>query len=113
MGIGSILCDYTFMTLKRDNRSCGNILTKVIGHILQSCFYDIWYWGFRLEYMTDYDKYGGKEIHRTEFANILKNSCSQNQPKVINHNNQTVLDIIDFIKTGKALVEPLPQWVND
>ena len=108
--IGSILCDYTFMTLKRDHRSCGNILTKVIGDVLQSCGYDLWYWGFRLEYMTDYDKYGGKEIPRSEFDSVFQNSCSQ-QPQIINCHQQPVKDIVEHIKAGKAFVEPLPAWV--
>ena len=109
---GSIVCDYTFMTLKRDHRSCGSILTKVVGHILQSCKYDFWYWGFRLDYMTDYDKYGGKEINRKEFASILINSCKKAPNMIVNCNDEPIVDITEFIKTGKALIAPLPQWIN-
>merc|ERR1712228_757765 len=110
--IGSILSDYTFMTLQRDNRSCGNILTKVIGDILSKCLYDAWYWGFRLNYMSEYDKYGGTEMNRSEFANILKKSCQYGPQKIVNYKGEMVLDIIDFIKEGNALIAPLPAWLD-
>ena len=32
--IGGVYQDYTMCTLMRDKRSCGSILTKVVGYIL-------------------------------------------------------------------------------
>ena len=108
--IGSILCDFTFMTLKRDHRSCGSILTKVIGDVLESTGYDLWYCGFRLEYMTEYDKYGGKEISRREFDSVFESSIKMKQ-RIVNCHQQPVESIVEYIKAGKALVDPLPAWV--
>merc|ERR1712113_542864 len=89
---GSVLNDYTFMTLKRDHRSCGSILTKVIGDILSKCLYDLWNWGFRLDYMAEYDKYGGTQMNRTEFAKIMQNS-SKKKGKIVNCKDQNVIDM--------------------
>ena len=111
--VGSILHDYTFMTLKKDNRSVGSILTKTIADILSNCGYDIWYWGFKLDYMEEYEgKYGGKEIPRSEYWKVLKNSFKKydTDGEIVNCKDQTVKDIQQFIKNGNAVIEPLPEW---
>ena len=128
--VGSVLHDYTFLTLKRDGRSCGSILTRVVGHIIESCGFDLWYWGFKLEYMKEYDKYGGKGVPRRELMQVLKHSHSQlggggggkgatNSRKdngmkgsIVNVHNEPVLDVVEFVKAGKALVQPLPEWLQ-
>jgi len=112
--VGSILHDYTFLTLKHDKRSIGNILTRVVGDILLQCNMDLWYWGFPLEYMKEYSHYIAKLISRTEFANVfLKHGLSNEKNNVIiNYSNKTVQNIIDFVKNGNALVQPFPQWIN-
>ena len=69
--IGGVYQDYTMCTLMRDKRSCGSILTKVVGYILQEIGISIWYWGYKCEYMEEYCKhYGAKEIDRIEFYDI-------------------------------------------
>jgi len=60
LSVGDIFHDYTMATVKRDKRSPGAILTKVVGHLLTECGYKLWYWGFKNPYMAEYDEnYGG------------------------------------------------------
>lgn len=60
LSVGDIFHDYTMATLKRDKRSVGAILSKVVGHLLVECGYTLWYWGFKNPYMAEYDNhYGG------------------------------------------------------
>ena len=107
--IGSILCDYTFMTLKKDKRSIGNLLTKIVCDILYQCGYDMWYWGFKLEYMEEYkNKYNGKEISSKEFWNVLQNSFTKfdNNGKIVNSQGKILTNIFEFVKQGRAVVLP-------
>ncbi|ETO29518.1 hypothetical protein RFI_07599 [Reticulomyxa filosa] len=116
--VGSILHDYTFITNKKDKRSAGNLLTKTIGHLLQECGYDLWYWGFKLDYMAaEYEnaKYNGKELSQGEFWDVLKHSLSHHtndKKEVINCQGVPVKDVTKFIADGSALVQPLPQWLE-
>ncbi|KPI85975.1 hypothetical protein ABL78_4977 [Leptomonas seymouri] len=59
MAIGSVYHDYTMYTLHRCKDSLGTFLTKLIGEALQQCGYSLWYWGFRIAYMADYEKHFG------------------------------------------------------
>ena len=64
--------DYTMCTLKKDKRSCGMILTKLVGYILQQLGYVLWYWGYEVEYMKSYSThYGARHIDRLQFYEIL------------------------------------------
>lgn len=67
--VGDIFHDYTMATMVRDNRSAGAILSKVLGHLLAECGYTLWYWGFKNNYMAEYDEhYAGSLMNsRTEF----------------------------------------------
>ena len=37
--VGNFMCDYTQCTPKRDNRSCGSILSRVVGDLLTKAGY--------------------------------------------------------------------------
>lgn len=66
--VGDIFHDYSMATLKRDSRSPGAILSKVLGHLLCQAGYSLWYWGFKNSYMADYDEvYGGVQLANREF----------------------------------------------
>ena len=62
--------DYTMGTFTKDHRSFGTIASKTVGHILQFCRVQLWYWGCKIGYMAEYDgeKYGGRNFQRAEFA---------------------------------------------
>jgi len=66
-GLGSAYHDCSMATLVRDGRSAGQVLSKTVAHLLQSCGYGIWYWGYKTAYMEDYDAFGGRNIGRDEF----------------------------------------------
>ncbi len=69
---GGFYEDYTMCTLIRDDRSCGNILSKLVGFVLQQIGIAVWYWGYQVSYMTDYiDHYGGCNMPRKEFYKIF------------------------------------------
>jgi hypothetical protein len=40
------------MTLIRDHRSCGAILSRLVGAILQRMGVHLWYWGYKVAYMV-------------------------------------------------------------
>jgi Leu/Phe-tRNA-protein transferase len=76
-GTGSAFHDYSMATLKRDQRGLGKILTKVVGQMLCTCGYDIWYWGYKSDYMEYFDQYGGRHFDRQEFWNRWDKSRQQ------------------------------------
>eukprot|EP00929_Paragymnodinium_shiwhaense_P048049 TRINITY_DN24353_c0_g1_i3.p1 TRINITY_DN24353_c0_g1~~TRINITY_DN24353_c0_g1_i3.p1 ORF type:complete len:395 (-),score=51.72 TRINITY_DN24353_c0_g1_i3:373-1557(-) len=66
--VGNIFHDYSTVTMLKDNRSAGAILTKVVGHLLKELGYTLWYWGFKNDYMAEYDeRYGGMHISNKDF----------------------------------------------
>jgi hypothetical protein len=70
---GGIFEDYTMCTLIRDHRSCGSILNKLVGCILQQVGFSLWYWGYEVEYMKEYiSHYGAKHVDRPEFYDVLE-----------------------------------------
>ena len=69
---GGIFEDYTMCTLIRDHRSCGSILNKLVGCILQQVGFSLWYWGYEVDYMKEYiSHYGARHVTRPEFYDIL------------------------------------------
>lgn len=65
---GNTFHDYTMATFVQDNRSCGSIVTKLSGYILQKAGVKLWYWGMQVEYMKEYlGKYGAVEFSKNEF----------------------------------------------
>ncbi|CAE7487322.1 unnamed protein product [Symbiodinium sp. CCMP2592] len=67
LSVGDIFHDYTTVTVIRDGRSPGSILTKVLGHLLTQAGFTLWYWGFKNPYMAEYDaSYGGVELDNAE-----------------------------------------------
>eukprot|EP00916_Digyalum_oweni_P004871 GHVL01008757.1.p1 GENE.GHVL01008757.1~~GHVL01008757.1.p1 ORF type:complete len:375 (+),score=45.39 GHVL01008757.1:23-1147(+) len=69
--IGRILHDFTACTLVRDRRSLGSLVTRAAGHVLCQAGFICWYWGFKLKYMKEYDKYGGQLMGREDFYEML------------------------------------------
>merc|ERR1712151_914633 len=66
--VGDIFHDYSMATAIRDDRSPGAILTKVLGYLLVSSGFSLWYWGFKNPYMAEYDaSYGGMTVENADF----------------------------------------------
>lgn len=67
--IGSIANDFTCLTVDRDSRSSGTLLTRVVSEILKSVNCSLWNWGITLSYMRGFSEtYGGSiELSREEF----------------------------------------------
>ncbi|KAG5472476.1 hypothetical protein LSCM1_03875 [Leishmania martiniquensis] len=59
ISVGRAYHDYTMYTLRQSKDSVGTFLTKLIGEALQRCGYTLWYWGFRVEYMQQYERHLG------------------------------------------------------
>ncbi|KAK7195419.1 hypothetical protein NESM_000469100 [Novymonas esmeraldas] len=59
MAVGRAYHDYTMYTLKHTKDSFGTFLTKLIGEALQQCGYTLWYWGFCVEYMREFEPHFG------------------------------------------------------
>lgn len=69
--VGSVYHDFTMFTLRHDEHSYGSFLTKLIGAALQDCGYRMWYWGFRVEYMAEYEKRcGAVQMPRRTFYDL-------------------------------------------
>jgi len=80
-GCGRAFHDYTMCTFQRDDRSCGTLLSKIVGRILQTMGYKLWYWGNLVEYMKQYAvHYGLCEIPRPEFYRIWNSLRAQQVP---------------------------------
>ncbi|CAM40403.1 conserved hypothetical protein [Leishmania braziliensis MHOM/BR/75/M2904] len=68
IAVGRAYHDYTMYTLRRSKESLGTFLTKLIGEALQQCGYTLWYWGFCVEYMQQYERhFGAVEMPRDVF----------------------------------------------
>lgn len=73
---GAVFQDYTMYTTCRDKRSCGSILNKVVGHVLQQAGFKLWYWGYELDYMQEYVVgYEAVNVPREAFYRVLDESC--------------------------------------
>lgn len=68
---GGIFEDYTMATFKRDKRSCGAILNRLVGYLLQEAGFTLWYWGYEIGYMSEYcEHYHARNFLRPEFYQI-------------------------------------------
>eukprot|EP00299_Pterocystis_sp_00344_P015403 c7688_g1_i3.p1 GENE.c7688_g1_i3~~c7688_g1_i3.p1 ORF type:complete len:361 (+),score=76.02 c7688_g1_i3:50-1132(+) len=94
--LGSAYHDYSTYTIIRDSRSCGNILSKVVGDTLTKCGYTIWYWGIKANYMKEYDECGGVELNRDKFWNVWSAATQVPSPR----------NIVQFVENGEALIQP-------
>ena len=56
MSIGTNFHDYSMCAFVRDKRNLGHVLTKTVGDLLHKCGFGVWYWGFKVGYMDQYDK---------------------------------------------------------
>ncbi|EAN93835.1 hypothetical protein C3747_249g11 [Trypanosoma cruzi] len=66
--LGCVHHDFTMFTMQRSPEGFGTFATKLLGEALQQCGYNLWYWGFRLKYMEQFEgKYGGKIICKADF----------------------------------------------
>ena len=93
------LLQYTMATLVRDCRSPGTLLTKATGHLLKACGYRIWYWGCKIDYMGEFDGYGGRLFGRAEFWQRWDEARSLAPPE---------RDVEERLRVGEGLVPPLP-----
>ncbi|GET90864.1 hypothetical protein, conserved [Leishmania tarentolae] len=68
MAVGCAYHDYTMYTLRQCKDGLGTFLTKLIGEALQRCGYTLWYWGFCVEYMRQFERhFGAVEMPRDIF----------------------------------------------
>ena len=81
--VGRAYHDYSMATLRKDKRGIGHIASKAVGHILQRCGYEIWYWGSKYGYMADYDSYGGREFERQEFKRRWLGAVHRGSPEPV------------------------------
>jgi Leu/Phe-tRNA-protein transferase len=96
--VGSAYHDFTMYTIRRDADSCGTLLTKVLGAALQACGYGMWYWGFRVAYMQQFEgRYGAKEVPRRDF---IKRWCEL-------RDDLPLVPVHTFLNTGAGLVGSL------
>lgn len=66
--IGSVYHDYTMFTCTRAKEGLGTALTKILGEALQRCGYALWYWGIKVDYMTQFEaRYGATGMSRKAF----------------------------------------------
>lgn len=66
--LGCVYHDYTMFTCTRSKHSYGAVLTRLLGCALQHAGYKLWYWGFKLGYMNEFDAHcGGVDLPRDEF----------------------------------------------
>lgn len=67
--IGTVACDFTCVTVEKDHRSCGTVLSRVVAETLKRCGVTLWYWGSELPYMKQFwrDHYGGVQIDSKKF----------------------------------------------
>ena len=93
--VGSAYHDFTMYTLRRDEDSCGTLVTKVLGAALQAAGYGMWYWGFRVAYMEQYEgKYGAIALPRRTF---LKRWVTLRE-------ELPLVPVHQFINAGKGLL---------
>lgn len=93
--------------------SYGSVLTRIIFDALYHCGYDMWYWGFKIDYMEEYEKkYGGKDVSRCSFYKrwmahrdrgyeTAENSASVDE----GHNNSPSFVLVsEYLKLNKGLI---------
>ena len=95
LAIGTFFHDFSMCCLIRDKRACGAVLTKAIGALLTDCGVDLWYWGRKMQYMSEYEAHGAKEIARADYYYRLRKDI----------NKELFMDPAAAILAGKALVQ--------
>ena len=73
------------------------MLSKTVGHLLSTCGFDFWYWGFKTDYMQHYDKFGGRNIGRGEFFDRWERVVRESPAG----------GLAETIASGGALVAPI------
>jgi len=102
---GRVFHDFTMCTLVRDNRSAGHLLTKAVGHLIGQAGYRCWYWGFKNEYISDYDGYGPHHLSREEFWDIWAPRPPPAGAYADPPGGAAALE--QLVRAGAALVRPL------
>lgn len=98
--LGCVYHDFTMFTSCRARSSYGSVCTKLLGHALQECGYKLWYWGFKVGYMEDFEsRYCAKELDRREFYNVW---CQE-------RGELPVWPIDEFLNRGMGLVQGLDE----
>lgn len=94
LAIGAFFHDFSMCCLIKDRRSAGSILSKAIGALLTECGVQLWYWGCKIPYMSEYEKHGAEEIPRLEYYTMLRSAMLQ----------ELVMDPCTAISSGKAAI---------
>jgi len=93
-GVGCTWCEYSAMTLVRNKCSYGSCLNRIVGNVLQIHGYDCWWWGIRIPYFQEYDKYGGEDIAAKDFWKLFKvsreKSPRESFEKALKHNKWVI-----------------------
>ena len=80
---GCVYEDYTMATFARDNRSCGHLLSLLVGCVLQKAGVKLWYWGYETTYMESYRAhYGARDIERMEFYAVWREAPESLSPSL-------------------------------
>lgn len=75
---GTVVQDFTMCTLMKDKRSCGSILNRAVGYILQQSGVTLWYWGYQVPYMNEYcAHYQGGLFPRDVFYRVWEETRDQ------------------------------------
>jgi Leu/Phe-tRNA-protein transferase len=69
--LGSVYHDFTMFTSVRSSCSFGSLITKVLAAALEDCGYRLWYWGFRVAYMSSFEgSCGAVHWNRDDFYKL-------------------------------------------
>lgn len=96
--LGAVYHDFTMFTTVRSQASYGSLITKVLASALHDCGYRLWYWGFRVEYMSAFEgRYGACNWPRDEFYELWK----------LHRSELPVWHVMEYLNEGRGLLKNL------
>lgn len=115
--IGRVASDFTASTYVKDHRRCGHLLSLCVGDILTRCGIKFWYWGSKIGYMSDFDKYGTAQypacaFYQQWYARLREASEERihthtSKCKCNSYDNTYKDPITEFVYSNNAICEPL------
>jgi Leu/Phe-tRNA-protein transferase len=96
--LGSVYHDFTMFTCVRCDASYGALVTKVLAAALHDCGYRLWYWGFRVEYMSAFEgRYGACNWSREQFYDLWTTYRSE----------LPIWHVMEYLNQGRGLLKGL------
>ncbi|CUG90271.1 leucyl/phenylalanyl-tRNA protein transferase, putative [Bodo saltans] len=96
--LGSVYHDFTMFTCVRSDASYGSLITKVLAAALHDCGYRLWYWGFRVDYMSAFEgRYGACEWPRDQFYELWAKHRAE----------LPLWHVMEYLNEGKGLLKQL------